>query len=490
MQAVAETGSIARAHLHIESHLSEHVQRFQEIVRIPSIAAENPEGVRECAGLVQGWFREMGCREAEIVETGGSPVVYGHYDARAKNTLLVYFMYDVKQVSGEHWTLIKDPFKPELLPLKPFRRVMVGRGTYNSKGPMTAFLNSLFSIKEAGGEIPINLKFIAEGEEELGSQHLIDFVEAYEDRLKDGTACFSPAPTQNIKGVPSIYLGCKGVVELELECSGQYWERGPTVRGIHSSQAAIVESPVWRMITALASMVDPKDPSKVLIQGFYNNVASPSLEDLQLVEELAKEFDEDALRQTLDVKHFLHDLQDRELLMKALYTTTLNIQGIEGGYTGPKFKTVLPHNIRVKLESRIIPGQTRTEAAEKVREHLDKHGYHDIRIVDSSTEKSDDWSRVDPDAGIVKIVEETYRKHGLKPLVWPFSLGTSPQYLWTKHLKIPFIAAGLGYGARAHAPDEYYVIEGDGGKYKVAGLADAEKFYVDLLFEMAGRNLN
>ncbi len=262
MQAISESGQIAKAHQYVDSHLPEHVQRFREIVHIPSIAAENPEGVRECAKLVQGWFKELGCREATIVETGGSPVVYGHYDARAKNTLLVYFMYDVKQVSGEHWTLIRDPFKPELLTLQPFRKVMVGRGAYNSKGPMTAFLNSLFSIKQTGGRIPINLKFIAEGEEELGSQHLIDFVEEYADRLSDGTACFSPAPSQNIKGVPSIYLGCKGVVELELECSGQYWGRGPTVRGIHSSQAAIVESPVWRMITALASIVDPKIPAK------------------------------------------------------------------------------------------------------------------------------------------------------------------------------------------------------------------------------------
>ncbi len=184
-------------------------------------------------------------------------------------------MYDVKQVAGEDWTLIKDPFMPELLPLAPFRRVLVGRGAYNSKGPLTAFLNSLRALKAVGEELPVSLKFVAEGEEELGSQHLVDFAKQYEQQLRNVTAGFAPSASQNIKGVPSMYLGAKGVVELELECSGEFWQRGPTKRGIHSSLAAIVESPLWRMVQALATMVDPNDQSKVLIESFYDNVAQP-----------------------------------------------------------------------------------------------------------------------------------------------------------------------------------------------------------------------
>ncbi len=226
------------------------------------------------------------------------------------------------------------------------------------------------------------------------------------------------------------------------------------------------------------------------MKAFTTTLPNPTPRDLQLVKELAQDFDEDTVKQSADVKHFLGDLHGEELLRKALYTTTLNIQGINGGYTGPAFKTVLPHSVKVKLESRIIADQTRSETAAKVRRHLDNHGYSDIRIVDQASEKSDDWSRVSPDAGIVGVMRETYQNHGFKPLIWPFSLGTNPQYIWTKHLKIPYLAGGLGYGARAHAPDEFYVIEGDGEKHKVAGLVEAEKFFIDLLYQMAGRRLN
>ncbi len=479
-----------KAYSHIEANINQHIERIKEIIRIPSIAAEYPDNVRKCAELVVRWFRELGCREANIFETRGSPVAYGHYDTGAKNTVLVYMMYDVKQVSGEDWTLIQDPFKPDLVPMPPFRKVLVGRGAVNTKGPMTALLNALFSTKAVGEKIPVNLKFIAEGEEELGSQHLIDFVQEHKDKLQDGTACLAPAPSQNIQGVPIMYLGCKGVVEVELESSGQYWQRGPTKRGVHSSLAAIVESPLWRMVQALSTMTDPSDPSKVLIEGFYDNVAPPTARDLAIIDELAKDFDENAIKTANDVKHFLHDLKGKDLLVKALYTTTLNIQGITGGYAGPKFKTVLPHNIKAKLESRLIPNQTRSETLQKIRAHLDHHGYSDIKVVETSSETSDDWSRTDPDTGIVKTVKRSYQDWGFKPQVWPFSIGTSPQYIFTKHLKIPYLAAGIGHGGRAHAPDEYYVIEGDGQKNKVAGLIEAEKFFLYLLHQMSQDRLN
>ncbi len=487
---IAAQDAISKARDYIDQHLQDHIDRLKQILRIPSIAADNPDGIQQCAQLLQNWFRQLGCQQTDIVPTEGSPVVYAHYNAHAKNTLLIYMMYDVKQVTGENWTLTQDPFKPQLVQLAPFKQVIVARGAYNTKGPLTAFLNALQAIKATGEEPPVNLRFIAEGEEELGSQHLIDFINQYRDKLQDATACFAPSANQNIQGVPNIYLGCKGVVELELECSGQHWQRGPTQRGIHSSLAAIVESPVWRMVQALATMTDPEDPSKILIEGFYDNVAPPTPRDQQIINELAKGFDENSIKQATDVKHFLHDLHGQELLTKALYTTTLNIQGISGGFAGPKFKTVLPHNVRVKLESRIIPNQTRTETVEKIRKHLDKHGYNDIKIVDTTAENSDDWSRTNPDASIVKTITQTYQKHGHNPLVWPFSLATSPQYIWTKHLKIPFLAAGLGYGARAHAPDEYYVIQGNGEKLPVAGLAEVEKFFVDLLYEMKDAKLS
>ena len=477
---------------HIDSNIEKHIERIKEICRIPGIAANNPEGIQKTTELIQKWFEDLGCIETEVVKIEGPPVVYGYYDSGSKNTLNVYMMYDVKQVTGENWTMIKDPFDPQLMAMSPFKQVLVGRGTINSKGPMTAFLNSLFSIKEIGEELPVNLKFIAEGEEELGSEHLMQFIKKYEHKLKSADACFSAsglAASQNIDGVPIVHLGRKGTIELELECSGEYWNRGPTKRGIHSSLYAIVESPIWRLIQALSTMVDKNDPSKVIIKGFYDNVAPPTSRDLELIDELAKTFDENSIKKANEVKHFVHDLHGKDLLIKAFYTTTLNVQGIYGGYTGPKGKTVLPHNVKVKLESRLIPNQNRNETVTNIRTHLDKHGYQDIKIVDGRWTNSNDWSRTDPDSGLVKVVTESYEKWGFKPEIWPYSLGSAPFYIWTKYLKMPILSAGLGYGGRAHAPDEYYVIENDSKQSKVAGLADAEKFYAYMLYQMKNRTL-
>jgi acetylornithine deacetylase/succinyl-diaminopimelate desuccinylase-like protein len=465
---------------YIDSHITEHVERIKDLIRIPSVAAENPEGVRRCAEYLLGRFRALGCVDTELYETKGMPVVYGHYDAGAKNTVIVYMMYDVKQVSGENWTLIRDPFDPQTVEMAPFKEVLVGRGAINSKGPLMAFLNALYSIKDCGEELPVNLMFVAEGEEELGSAHLIDFVRARAEKLRRADAVFAPSASQNINGEVSLSLGCKGVVEFELVCSGKRWGRGPTERAIHSSYAAIVDSPVWRLIHALASMTDPADPTRVLVEGFYDNVAEPEPEDLELIDKLAQRLDEDALRRVLGVEHFYRDLHGRELLIKALYTTTLNIQGIYGGYTGPLVKTVLPEKAAAKLESRLIANQTTRETVEKIRRHLDKHGYGDIEILEYEGQNAaDDWSRTSPKAGIVQYTIQAYRDFGFDPLVWPYSLGSSPQYMFTKEpLRLPFISAGIGHGARAHAPDEYYVIRGNG---HVKGLADAEKFYVWLL---------
>src|SRR5712692_9865960 len=138
-----------KIHSYIDAHLDEHVEKIKELVRIPSVAAEDPEGTRRCAEYVQRWFAQLGC-VSKIFETQGQPVVFGEYDAEARNTLIIYLMYDVKQVGGEIWTLIEDPFKPQILEVPPFKKVLVGRGTYNTKGPMAAFLNALDSIRACG----------------------------------------------------------------------------------------------------------------------------------------------------------------------------------------------------------------------------------------------------------------------------------------------------------------------------------------------------
>jgi acetylornithine deacetylase/succinyl-diaminopimelate desuccinylase-like protein len=461
---------------YIDSHLDQHISKVQDFLRQPSVSAEN-YGVRECAELLRDYLAELGCKDARLIETGSFPVVYGEYNAHAEKTLLVYMMYDTQPFSDEEWA--SPPLEARLVDIEPFGKCIVARGAINSKGPLIAFLNALESILAVGDEIPVNLKFVAQGDEELGSQHFARFVEEHKEMLGKADALFGPEASQDEKGTVIIGLGWKGIEYIELECSGKSWGRGPTEFGIHSSDKSWVDSPVWRMIHALATMTS-KDGNRILVEGWYDNVKPPNEEDLELVDKLVETFDEESTKHEMKVQRFINDLHGKDLLMQYLYSTTLNIDGIWGGYTGPGTKTVLPHKITVKMDIRLVPNQSPEKVVPKIRKHLDKYGYNDVivRSIDPY-----DWSKTNVKDSIVQATIKAYRRLGYEPEIWPMNASSVPYYLFNrKPLQLPFIDAGLGYGARAHAPDEYFVIEGN---KKVAGLAECEKSFVVILDEIA-----
>jgi len=457
---------------YIDAHLDEHISKVQDFLRQPSVSAEN-YGVRECAEILKGYLADLGCKDARLIETGSFPVVYGEYDAHAEKTLLVYLMYDTQPFAGEEWT--SPPLEARLVGIEPFGKCVVARGAINSKGPLMAFLNALESILAVGEEIPVNLKFVAQGDEELGSREFARFVEEHKETLSKADALFGPEASQDEKGKVFVGLGWKGIEYVELECSGKSWGRGPTEFDIHSSDKCWVDSPVWRMIHALATMTS-KDGNKILIDGWYDNVKPPSKEDLELVDKLAETFDEESAKREMKVKRFMNDLNGNDLLLQYVYSTTLNIDGIWGGYTGPGSKTVLPHKVTVKIDTRLVPDQSPEEIIPKIRKHLDKHGYKDIIIRPMDPY---DWSKTSVKEPIVQATIQAYRKLGYEPEIWPMYASSVPYYLFNrKPLRLPFIDAGLGYGGRAHAPDEFFVIEGN---ERVAGLAGSEKSFVVIL---------
>jgi acetylornithine deacetylase/succinyl-diaminopimelate desuccinylase-like protein len=178
----------------------------------------------------------------------------------------------------------------------------------------------------------------------------------------------------------------------------------------------------------------------------------------------------------MQVNEFINDLRGRELLLQYLYSTTLNIDGIWGGYTGPGSKTVLPHKITVKMDARLVPNQSSEEVISNIRKHLDKHGYNDIAVRSLDPYE---WSKTSVKEPIVQSMIQAYRMLGYEPEIWPHTASSVPYHLFNRGpLHLPFCDGGLGHGARAHAPDEYLVIEGN---EKVAGLASCEKSYVAIL---------
>lgn len=459
---------------YIDENYEKHIFRLQELVRQPSVSGENL-GIRECSELVYRYLNDIGCSSVRIVETSGNPIVYGEVNANADKTVLVYMMYDTQPFNEPGW--FTPPLEGRIVDIQPFGRCLVARGAVNTKGPLVAFINAVESILNSNGELPVNLLFVIEGEEEIGSLHLPEFIDKYCDQLKKANVLFLPTASQDVKGKAIVYLGVKGIVYFELKCSGKLWGRGPQEFDIHGSHKAWVDSPTWRLIKALSTMVDDAG-SRVLIDGFYNGIAPLTDEDTMLLEKLTQTFDEEAVKEELKIKEFTEALHGKLALLRYLFWPTLNIDGIWSGYIGPGTKTVLPCEATVKMDVRLVPNMRKEDIIPMIRKHLDSHGFQDIQIT---YREGYDWARVSIKEPAVQAMIKTYRDMGKEPEIWPTIAGSAPLSIFTSRLKIPFVMGGLGHGGHAHAPNEYIVVE-DG---VVGGLRTLEKSYILFLRNLA-----
>jgi acetylornithine deacetylase/succinyl-diaminopimelate desuccinylase-like protein len=239
-------------HDYIDEHLDEHIAHIQRWVRQKSVSWDNL-GVADCAALVADSYRQLGCQEVELIEGKYYPGVWAFYDAGAPLTVHNYCMFDTRTVRQEDWA--GDPWSGDIVSQGAFPTVLMGRGSMGAKGPYVAWLNALASIIAVEGKLPINIMFLAEGEEILGSPSYQDFVHRYRHRLAQVDASFCPSSTQGPTGAVSIGLGLKGMVVVELTASGASWGFGPK-RTVHSAAGALVDSPPFRLAAALATLVD------------------------------------------------------------------------------------------------------------------------------------------------------------------------------------------------------------------------------------------
>ncbi|MFZ5918448.1 MAG: M20/M25/M40 family metallo-hydrolase [Chloroflexota bacterium] len=437
---------------HIDRHTDHHLERTKAFVRQPSISADG-SGMAEMAQLVAEHIREAG-GQAEIAPTPGYPVVFGEINVGAPKTLLMYGMYDVQPVLGEKWD-VADPFGGETLDLPGLGPSLVNRGIFNSKGPLVGFFNVLHSFRATGQPYPVNLKFMVEGEEELGSRHLPVFVAEYKDRLSADYAFFG-FYAQDIKGKVIMYLGVKGILFMELIARGGDWG-GPTSRSIHGSNAVWFHSPTWTLVQALASMITP-DQKHILLDGFYDDIIPPSAEDESLLERLIGTFTPERQLQENDVLRFKYDLAGVDLMRKYLYQPTLNIDGIISGHTAEGTKTLLPHEARAKVDIRMVPDMRPERMVQLVRDHLARHGYADKIEVLVHDAYPPAKTRLDGNPAAQALVK-TYHDLGYEPEIWPHLGGSAPFYLFTEELNIPTAFGGLGHGGRAHSPNEYVTLD-------------------------------
>jgi acetylornithine deacetylase/succinyl-diaminopimelate desuccinylase-like protein len=456
---------------------NEGVQRLQEWVRQPSIAAEK-RGMTEGCEHMMRLAREAGFQHVTRMDTDGQPSVFATLDAGAPKTIGLYFMYDVKQVDPAEWS--SPPWDAALVDKPGFGKVLMGRGAVNQKGPQAAFLAALHAIHGAGKKPPVNLVLVAEGEEEIGSPHFIQTVRRPEVRaaLERCSGIFMPSASQDADGSLTVSLGAKGVVELELVSSGEKWGRGPK-KDVHSSNRARLDSPAFHLVQALATLVTADgDPA---IDNFAAAVRPPSAEQRAILDTAAARLSEATAKKSLSTDRWAHDLPWRESLERFLFTPTVNIEGLVAGYTGPGGKTVLPHRAVAKLDLRLVPDMTYDGAVAALKAHLAKRGFGDIEVNPSG---GYDPTSTSADAAVIRAQLAVYRRAGLDPILWPRNAGSYPGYVFTEEpLKLPAGHFGLGHGSGAHAPDEYFVIESSNPK--VMGWDDAVRSYVDYLYELA-----
>ncbi|PYK30399.1 MAG: twin-arginine translocation pathway signal protein, partial [Verrucomicrobia bacterium] len=354
----------------------EAVQRLHDWIAQVSIAAENrgyPEGAEYMAKLA----RDAGFQKADVINTDGKPGVFATLDAGAAKTVGLYFMYDVKQFDPAEWS--SSPTDAQIVDKAPLGKAIVGRGAVNQKGPEAAFLAALHAIRGANKKMPVNLVMVAEGEEEIGSPHIKQLAHRPEvqEALKKCVGVFMPSAAQDLDGVVTVNLGSKGVIELELVSDGAKWGRGPA-KDIHSSLKAMIDSPAWRLVHALNTLVS-EDGNTIKIDN-YPQPRPISAEEKAMIANASKVRSEANAKKQFSTQHWIDDLPWEQANERLESQPTVNIEGLVGGYTGPGGKTILPHRAVAKIDMRLVPDMKAADALPALKAHLAKRGFSDIEV--------------------------------------------------------------------------------------------------------------
>ncbi len=463
---------------HIDANIDEHVQNLQRWIQQPSVS-NTGEGIQESAYMVEGFFDQFGCQETEVVDPGlteygtqANPVVYAKCDEGAEKTMAVYWMYDTMPITQpDLWT--SPPFEARIVEQPPFDKVIIGRGANNSKGRQMAFWNAMMSIKAVTGSLPVNLIFLAEGDEERMSI-------GYRKFIRDNPELFSEAD------VMWGYGASEGSVFVELITSGEAWGRGPTYSNIHGGRKRQVDAPAWRHIKMLATLVDDTG-NEVLIDGFYDDVVPLTEDEEAILREAAEDYDVTVAAERLGVARFISD-DPYEVQKLSRYGQSMNLDGI---WAGNMFEggsgAILPNRIVSKHNFRYVPNQTGPDIVAKLRAHLDKHGYEDVEI---NVVGDVPWAKMDDNnelAMAVREMRETFGAGNPEPILEETILGGYwPAYLFAGDVyDIPIADGYVGGGGGSHAANEYFIVEGAGNTYGMAGM---EKSIATAIYEYAGLN--
>ena len=423
----------------IKSYLADNLDNsLAELSRLcaqPSIAAQNL-GMQECAELVAEMLKQRDF-EVEIMSTEGAPVVFAQRKGRRDKTLMFYNHYDVQPPEPlEEWET--PPFEPAIRDGK-----MYARGVADDKGHIVSRLHAIDAILDQDGELPCNVKFVIEGEEETSSVHLHEFIEVNQAKLA-ADACIWEFGGVDHREVPIQYLGMRGICYVELSV------RTASIDAHSGLGGSIFPNAAWRLIWALRSI---KGTDEIIrLPGHYDDVVPPTPRDLELIAALPEVSDE--YKERYGVESFLKGVTDGvDLRVAEVFKPTCTICGFTSGYQGEGGKTVLPAYASAKVDFRLVPNQKPEDVVLNLRKFLDQGGFEDIEITYLGGEPP---ARTDPDHPFVALVMRTAEPvYGYPMQISPMIGGSGPNYPFIHILNLPVVTAGVGYpGSQAHAPNE------------------------------------
>ena len=409
----------------------------QTLIRQPSVSAKN-EGIEECAKLVKKLLKKSGLKSEILrLKKGVAPIVYGEIKSKQNSTktLMFYNHYDVQP--AEPFDLWDDP------PFSGTRKgnKIFGRGATDDKGELITRIKAVEACLKTTGDVPCNIKFVIEGEEETGSAHIENYLKKYRKKFScDGVIWeFGYVDAKNR---PIIGLGMKGLLFVELSTK-------ESIIDAHSSLAVLIKNPAWRLIDAVKTLRDSH--GKILIKDWYKEVKLFSKKDLELIRK--EPFDENVFKKEFGIKSFVGNKKGMSAKKALAGGATCNIAGFVSGYTGDGAKTVLPGNALVKIDFRLVPKMDPKKQVMRLKKHLKSKGFTDVKIKVFHGEAAARTSSSHP---FVTQVKEAADKSFGKSILNVSNAGTGPMYTFVDILKAPCISIGSTYMfSRIHSPNEF-----------------------------------
>ncbi len=425
---------------HIDGHMSSLVSELQTLIQQPSVSAKN-EGIEECAQLVKKILEKSGIKSEILRLKNAAPLVYGEVKSKKNpnKTLMFYNHYDVQPV--EPFDLWDDPpFSGKIKGNKIF-----GRGSSDDKGELITRIKAVEAFLKTTGDVPCNVKFVIEGEEETGSAHIDNYLKKYQKKFScDGVIWeFGYVDSQNR---PIIGLGMKGLLYVELSVK-------ESIRDAHSSLAVLIKNPAWRLIEAVKTLRN--SDGKILIKDWYKETTPLSKQDLEIISK--EPFDEQSFKKEFGVKSFVGNLKGLNAKKALVGGATCNIAGFVSGYTGDGAKTVLPGTALVKIDFRLVPKMDPKKQVLRLKKHLKSKGFGDISVKIYHGEAAARTNPMDP--FVTKVKEAADQSFG-KSIINVSNAGTGPMHSFVNVLHAPCISIGSTYMfARIHSPNEFTRID-------------------------------